>query len=75
MGSQRPADVEAVAPRQEEIEDDQFVRLGRSQLEPRLSVGGDLHRVPFFLEPAPENFPDLLLILDNQQGHDRAVLL
>ena len=49
------------------------VRIARGQLQPRLSVCGDLDRIPLFLKPAPEKLADLRLILDDQNAHDQSL--
>ena len=68
---QGPTHVEAISPGQQQIQDDQIVRVGRGQFQPRLAVRGDLDRIPLFLEPAPEKLADLPFILDDQDAHDR----
>jgi hypothetical protein len=62
------ADVEAVHPRQHDVEDDQIVRaLGRTR-EAGLAVARGLDAVAFAAEPIAERQPQAGFVLDEQDA-------
>lgn len=61
--------LEAVAARQAEVEDDRIVGLGRAEMARVDAVGGKIHRVTFTNEAIAKPGPQLRVVFGNQQSH------
>jgi hypothetical protein len=68
---ERPAHVEAADARQHQIEQDQVRRIHRRRTERVLPRGRALHHKAFLLEVEPDQFPDVLFVLDREYAGTR----
>ena len=65
------AHVEAADARQHQVEQNQVRRIRRSRTKPVLPRGRAHHREPFLLEVEPDQFPDVLFVLDREYARSR----